>query len=47
MRLSLEIRAELLTPGFSGDSGVKNTPASAENTGSVPDPGRSHIPGSN
>lgn len=28
--------------GFSGGSGVKNLPANAEGTGSVPDPGRPH-----
>ena len=29
--------------GFPGGSGVKNPPASARDTGSVPDPRRSHI----
>ena len=33
--------------GFPGSSVVKNPPASAEDTGSIPDPGRSHIPWSN
>ena len=30
--------------GFSGGSGVRNPPASADDTGSIPDPGRSHMP---
>ena len=33
--------------GFPGGSVVKNPPANAEDTGSVPDPGRSHMPQSN
>ena len=37
MRMSLEIRAKLLILGFSGGSVVKNPPANAENTGSIPD----------
>ena len=44
MRMSLEIRAKLLIPGFSGGSVVKNPPANAENMGSIPDPRRSHMP---
>ena len=30
--------------GFPGGSVVKNWPANAGDTGSIPDPGRSHIP---
>ena len=30
--------------GFPGSSEVKNPPASAEDTGSIPDLGRSHMP---
>ena len=45
--MSLEIRAKLLILGFSGGSVVKNPPANAENTGSIPDPRRSHRPRSN
>ena len=30
--------------GFPGGSVVKNLPASAGDTGSIPDPGRSHMP---
>ena len=33
--------------GFPGDSVVKNLPANAEDMGSIPDPGRSHMPGIN
>ena len=33
--------------GFPGGSVVKNLPASAGDTGSFPDPGRSHMPQSN
>ena len=29
--------------GFPGDSGVKNPPAKAEDTGPIPDPGRPHM----
>ena len=29
--------------GFPGASVVKNPPASAGNTGSIPEPGRSHV----
>ena len=32
--------------GFLVDLEVKNPPASAGDMGSIPDPGRSHIPGS-
>ena len=32
---------------FPGGSGVKNPPASAGDTGLIPDPGRSHMPWSN
>ena len=31
-------------PGFPGGSAVKNLPANAGDTGSIPDPGRSHVP---
>ena len=34
-------------PGFPGSSMVKNSPANAEDTGSIPDPGRSHLLWSN
>ena len=30
--------------GFPGGSGVKNLPANAGDTGSIPDPGKSHLP---
>ena len=33
--------------GFPGDSVVKNPPDDAGDTGSIPDPGRSHLPQSN
>ena len=33
--------------GFPGGSVVKNLPAKARDTGSIPGPGRSHIPRSN
>ena len=33
--------------GFPGDSVVKNPPANAGDTGSIPDPEKSHKPGSN
>ena len=33
--------------GFPGGSVVKNPPANAGDTGSIPDPGRSHVPWSN
>ena len=34
-------------PGFPGGSVVRNLPANARDTGSIPDPGRSHMPRSN
>ena len=34
-------------PGFPGGSAVKNPPANAGDTGSIPDPGRSHTLQSN
>ena len=33
--------------GFLGGSVVKNLPANVRNRGSIPDPGRSHMPWSN
>ena len=33
--------------GFPGDAVVDNLPASGEETGSIPGPGRSHMPQSN
>ena len=33
--------------GFPGGAVVKNPPVNAEDTGSIPGPGRSHIPRSN
>ena len=33
--------------GFPGGSVVKSLPANAGDTGSIPDPGRSHMPGGN
>ena len=36
-----------LFQGFPGGSVVKNPPASAGDTGSIPGPGRSHMPWSN
>ena len=41
--MSLEIYGQ----GFPGGSMVKNPPANAGATGSIPDPGRSHMPQSN
>ena len=32
---------------FPGGAVVKNLPANAGDTGTIPDPGRSHMPGSN
>ena len=37
----------ILTSGFPGGSVVKNPPAKTGDTGSSPDPGRSHMPWSN
>lgn len=34
-------------PGFPGDSDAKDPPAREEDAGSVPGPGRSHLPRSN
>ena len=39
----IKINAE----GFPGDPVVKNLPSSAGDTGSIPGPGRSHVPQSN
>ena len=36
-----------LVRGFPGDSVAKNLPANAGDTGSIPDPGRSHMPWGN
>ena len=36
-----------LLTGFAGGSVVKNPPANAGDTDTIPDPGRSHMPGSN
>ena len=38
---------ELPILGFPGVAVVKNPPANAEDTGSSPGPGRSHVPQSN
>ena len=34
-----------MTKDFHGDLVVKNPPANARDTGSIPDPGRFHMPG--
>ena len=38
---------QIIAKGFRGDSVVKNPPASAADTGSIPGPGRSHVPWNN
>ena len=38
---------QIIAKGFRGDSVVKNPPASAGDTGSIPGPGRSHVPWNN
>ena len=40
-------RIEILNQDFPGGAVVKNLPANAEDTGSSPGPGRSHMPRSN
>ena len=44
---SVKIATVNYTEGFSGGSVVKNPPANAGDTGSIPDLGRSHMPQSN
>ena len=44
---SLEAAARMQDPGFSGGSVVKNLLANVGDTGSIPGPGRSHMPWSN
>ena len=39
-----EIQIKKTIAGFPGGSVVKNPPADAGDTGSIPDPGRSHVP---
>ena len=41
---SAELLKQLHFLGFPGGSVVKNLPANAGDTGSIPDPGRSHMP---
>ena len=41
--MEMESKRKLECGGFPGGSVVKNLPANAGDTGSVPDPGRSHI----
>ena len=38
---------EEITRDFPGSSGIENPPANSEDTGSVPGPGRSHMPQGN
>ena len=44
---SLGVRAKNLGEGFPGGTVDKNLPVNAGDTGSVPGPGRSHMPRSN
>ena len=41
------VRVKRTQKAFPGGSVVKNLPANAGDTGSIPDPGRSHMPGGN
>ena len=41
------VRVKRTQKGFPGGSVVKNLPANAGDTGSIPDLGRSHVPGGN
>ena len=43
----MEFNIKLQQQGFPGGSVVKNPPANAGDMGSIPDPGRSHVPWSN
>ena len=43
----MEFNIKLQQQGFPGGSVVKNPPANAGDMGSIPDPGRSHMPQSN
>ena len=42
-----ELNLKMHTQGFPGGAVVKNPPANAGDAGSIPDPGRSHMPWSN
>ena len=43
----LLIQIKIIWVGFPGGTVVKNPPANAGNMGSIPGPGRSHMPRSN
>ena len=43
-RITPRFLAETIGRGFPDSSVVKNLPANAGDTGSIPDPGRSHMP---
>ena len=45
--LGIDLGTKRVFGGFTGGSVVKNLPVHAEDTGSIPDPGVSHIPWSN
>ena len=45
--LGIDLDTKRVFGGFTGGSVVKNLPAHAEDTGSIPDPGVSLIPWSN
>ena len=40
----MELRSEMGHRGFPGGSVIKNPSANTGDTGSIPDPGRSHMP---
>jgi len=42
--MELKFKTNINCQGFPGGSVVKNLPAKATDTGSIPDPGRSHMP---
>ena len=44
--VGLIVRARVKARGFPGGPVVKNPPGNAGNPGSIPGPGRSHMPGS-
>ena len=43
----INFKSKMLQEGFLGGAVVKNLPANAGDTGSIPGPGRSHMPWSN
>ena len=46
-RDQIDLGSDFCSWGFPGGTVVKNPPANAGDTGSSPDPGRSHMPRSN